>query len=123
MAEPKRDRDEPDCAEHPETVPGRTAHPGGRSRPRQTQWGISDFNSNSRLRSSDHKMARRVTATRSFILWLFGYFFNFMSTPPPAMVTSAPRLVEVTTTLTPFWFFIAVAEAPPAMVKPALPAL
>src|SRR5206468_5671662 len=43
----------------------------------------------------------------------------FISTPPAPRATLAPCVVETSSTVTPFWFFITAAPAPPAAVSPA----
>src|SRR5438128_390016 len=42
-----------------------------------------------------------------------------MSTPAPPRPISTPRVVETSSTVAPFWFFIAATPAPPAAVSPA----
>src|SRR6266404_1990346 len=43
----------------------------------------------------------------------------FILTPPAPTATLAPCVVATSSTVTPFWFFIAAAPTPPAAVSPA----
>jgi hypothetical protein len=81
--------------------------------------GLSGILYTKRTSTSDGRRRGESQSCRALPPGARGYFLTFMLTPAAANDHFNPWVVDTRLTVTPFWFFIMAAEAPPATVAPA----